>query len=526
MAELSIENNRSGNTRSRSTNGRASLPVFSGLGKLPPRALEAEQAVLGALMLEKDAIPGIIDLLRPEAFYEPAHAAIYEAILLLYSDSSPVDLVTVKNRLQQMGQLEKAGGPLYIVELTAKVASAAHVEFHARIIIEKFIQRELIRVADRVVKDAFEDTTDVFELLDSTERDIFQLSQSNLRRNFQDMPTLILQTIKRLEELEKKDAGVSGVPSGFPALDQYTSGWQPSDLIIIAARPSMGKTAFILSTARNSAMLYHKPVAIFSLEMAAQQLVQRLICSEAEIDAQKLRTGKLTSSEWVIMNSRIKDLNNAPIYIDDTPALSIMDLRAKSRKLKSEKKIELIIIDYLQLMTAGQGVKAGNREQEIAAISRALKELAKELMVPVIALSQLSRQVENRPAKDKKPMLSDLRESGSIEQDADMVMFLYRPEYYKIETDDNGNSTHGLGQVIIAKQRNGPTGEVDLRFIKEYAKFIPLEENYYATHNSETPKSFSPSDRFNSGENSVTFPSKMNNMDLDEFEGDMKDVPF
>jgi len=515
------------------TSGK-NTPLPQGMGKLPPRSLEAEQAVLGALMLEKDSITGILDLLKPEAYYDDAHKVIYSAIIKLFGDSKPVDLVTVKNQLQSDGTLEIAGGPLYLVELTSKVASAANVEYHARIILEKFIQRELIKISDKVIRDAYEDTSDIFDLLDSTEQQIFSLSQTHLRRNYMEMAHLVAITLKNLDELRKKDSATTGVPSGFEELDELTSGWQPSDLIILAARPAMGKTAFVLSTARNAAVRFKRPVALFSLEMAAHQLVQRLICSEAELDAQKVRTGKLQAYEWQQLNSKITDLTQAPIYIDDTPALSIADLRTKCRKLKSEKKIELIIIDYLQLMTAGNS-KGGNREQEIASISRALKELAKELNVPVIALSQLSRQVENRP--DKQPQLSDLRESGSIEQDADMVMFLYRPEYYGITEDPvSKESTLGLGTVIIGKQRNGPVGSVNLQYIGKYAKFTSLSganKAAYAAQDSsdvmEKPQ-FTPSDRLNdSPSGTITRSSKMNDPEEDDYSGsfdDMKEVPF
>jgi replicative DNA helicase len=516
MAEISSTEKSKTSARSGAPRGNA---IMHGLGKIAPRALEAEQAVLGALMLEKDAISNVLDLMTPEAFYEDAHRFIYEAIVKLFADSKPVDLITVKNQLQLDGNLEKSGGPLYIVELTSKVASAANIEYHARLIIEKHIQRELIKISDAVIRDAYEDTTDVFDLLDSAERNIFELSQTNLRRNFQDMGNLIAATLKHLEKLKKEDSAISGVPSGFEELDNITAGWQASDLIILAARPAMGKTAFVLSIARNAAVKYNRPVALFSLEMAAQQLAQRLMCSEAELDASKVRTGRLAPHEWTQLNEGVKELSKAPIYIDDTPALSIMDLRTKCRKLKSEKNIEMIIIDYLQLMTAGNS-KGGNREQEIAHISRSLKELAKELNVPVIALSQLSRAVEQRP--NKEPQLSDLRESGSIEQDADMVMFLYRPEYYNIMQDESGNSTAGMGKVIIGKQRNGPVGSVDLNYIGMYAKFTSLSERKYTPMSSggdsgfmDTPK-FQPSDKFSGNQpQTKTFSSKMNADDVD-----------
>ncbi|MCS7074252.1 MAG: replicative DNA helicase, partial [Bacteroidia bacterium] len=425
-------------------------------GKVPPHALDLEMAVLGALMLEKEALSRVIDIIKPEIFYAPKHKIIFEAILTLFQNSEPIDLLTVTNQLKLMGKLDEVEGPYYIAKLTSQVASAANIEFHARIVAQKYLQRELIQIAGETLRDAYEDTTDVFDLLDRTEQALFSLSETNLRRNYSPMNELVIKTIKRLEEIKGRGDGITGIPSGFRALDQLTAGWQPSSLIIIAARPAMGKTAFVLSVARNAAVLYKKPVAFFSLEMAAIELSQRLICAEAELDAQKVRTGNLEDYEWEQLNAKVGELSKAPLYIDDTPALSLFDLRTKCRRLKAEKNIELVIIDYLQLMR-GDVSKSGNREQEIAGISRALKELAKELNVPVIALSQLSRAVESRGG-DKKPMLSDLRESGSIEQDADMVMFLYRPEYYGFQTLEDGTPTEGICQVIIGKQRHGPVG--------------------------------------------------------------------
>jgi replicative DNA helicase len=450
------------------------LPPQSNPGRIPPQALEMEQAVLGALLLEKDALNKIVDVVRPEMFYKEGHKLIYEAVNELFQNSEPIDLLTVKNHLSTKGKLEVAGGIFYLTELTSKVASAANIEYHARVIAQKFLMRELIKIGDTIVHGAFDETTDVFELLDSSEQGLFSLSETNLRRKYQSMNDLVAKTLKDLESLTGNETGVTGVATGFTVLDQMTSGFHGSELIIVAARPAMGKTAFTLSMARNAAVKYGVPVAFFSLEMGATQLVQRLLCGEAEIDAQKMRTGRMEQREWQQLHSRIGALSKAPIYIDDTPALSIMDLRAKGRRLKAEKDIGMIIIDYLQLMQGN--VKAGgNREQEIAGISRSLKELAKELDVPIIALSQLSRAVETRGG-DKKPMLSDLRESGSIEQDADMVMFLYRPEYYGLTTYEDGSSTQGVAEVIIAKQRSGPVGDVRLRFINQYAKFTNLEE--------------------------------------------------
>lgn len=490
-------------------------PAFRG-GRIPPQAVEMEQAVLGALMLEKDALTKIIDVIRPEMFYKDAHREIYEGIYTLFQNSEPVDILTVKNFLSLGGKLEMAGGVYYLTELTAKVASAANIEYHARVIAQKFLLRELIKIGDGIANDAYNETTDVFDLLDKTEQDLFALSETNLRRNYLPMSDLVISTLKRLEEMKGTESGVTGVATGLHALDQMTSGFQPSDLIICAARPAMGKTAFTLSLMRNSAVVYGVGVAFFSLEMAATQLVQRLICGEAEIDAQKVRTGRLERYEWEQLNSRIGSLSKAPIFIDDTPALSIMDLRAKARRLKAEKNIGMIIIDYLQLMT-GNTSKGGNREQEIAGISRSLKELAKEINVPIIALSQLSRAVETRGG-DKKPMLSDLRESGSIEQDADMVMFLYRPEYYGLTTYEDGTSTHQVAEVIIAKQRNGPVGDVRLQFINKFAKFTNLSDS----SNEANLRQFNMGNEQQGNSGTITMPSKMNDM---EFGGGM-DVPF
>lgn len=486
-------------------------------GRIPPQALEMEQAVLGALLLEKGALNRVVDVVRPEMFYKDAHQVIYQGVNELFQNSEPIDILTVKNWLSQNGKLEVVGGVYYLTELTSKVASAANIEYHARVIAQKYLMRELITIGDDVVEKAFDETTDVFDLLDDTEKKMFELSETNLRRNYMPMSDLVVSTLKRLEGLQDQEGGVTGVPSDFRMMDAMTSGFQPSDLVIIAARPAMGKTAFTLTVARNAAVKYGVPVAFFSLEMAATQLVQRLLCSEAEIDAQKVRTGRLERYEWEQLTTRIGNLSKAPIYIDDTPALSIMDLRAKGRRLKAERNLGMIIIDYLQLMTGSS--KAGSREQEIASISRSLKELAKEINVPIIALSQLSRAVETRGG-DKKPMLSDLRESGSIEQDADMVMFLYRPEYYGLTTYEDGTSTQGMAEVIIAKQRNGPVGDVRLQFINKFAKFADLNDS--AMEQSLAQMGI----QMDSNKNTITMPSKMNDEGgKSEGEGDFN-FPF
>ncbi|HIA07320.1 MAG TPA: replicative DNA helicase [Flavobacteriales bacterium] len=476
-------------------------------GKLPPQALELEEAVLGALMLEKDALTDVIDKLKPENFYKEVHQKIYQAICDLFSKSEPTDYLTVINELKRNGDLEVVGGPYYITQLTAKIASTANTEFHAHIILQKFIQRELIRISSGVIEEAYDDTIDVFDLLDNAESKLFEVAEGTIRGAPKKMTGLISQVLKRIEEAKNHKDGMSGVASGFTRLDRLTNGWQKADLIIVAARPAMGKTAFVLSMARNLAVEFRKPVAFFSLEMSSLQLVMRLISNETELDAEKLKRGQLTMAEWEQLHAQIDKLSDAPLIIDDTPALSVFELRAKSRKLMVKHQLELIVVDYLQLMTTGTEGK-GNREQEISLISRSLKSIAKELNVPIIALSQLSRAVETRGG-DKRPMLSDLRESGAIEQDADIVIFLYRPEYYGIDEDDAQNPTNGIAEVIISKHRNGQTGTVKLKFIDRLAKFKSLDEfeTFDGSHNpyGSEPKTY-------------TAPSKMN--DEDEGEGD------
>ncbi len=441
--------------------------ISESLGKLPPQALDLEEAILGALMLEKNALTAVVEFLRPEHFYSEQHREIYTAIIDLFKASEPVDMRTVVAQLRKVAKLELVGGAYYIAELTSKVSSAANIEYHSRIIIEMAIKRDLIQIASQIHHDSYEDTTDVFELLDKAEQNIFKISDSNLRKNYDSMKSLMFQATQEIQEKRNHKDGLTGIPSGFSRLDRVTSGWQKSELIIIAARPGMGKTAFVVSALRNASVDFNFPVAIFSLEMASLQLVNRLISAEAELDSEKIKKGNLADFEWQQMVHKTKRLSSAPIFIDDTPALSILELRAKCRRLKAEHNIQLVVIDYLQLM---KGEASGNREQEIASISRALKGIAKELNVPVIALSQLSRGVETRGG-DKRPQLSDLRESGSIEQDADIVMFLYRPEYYKITVDEEGMPTQGMAEVIIAKHRNGSLENVKLKFIGKYTKF-------------------------------------------------------
>ena len=456
------------------------------LGKLPPQALDLEESVLGALMLEKEALTNIIDILKPENFYKDAHKEIYQAIIDLFNNSQPIDLLTVTNQLKKNGTLDIVGGSYYVTKLTTRVNSASNIEFHSRIILEQSIKRELINISSKVQKDAYEDTIDVFDLLDQTEQSLFDVSESHIRKNYKKVQNLMKEAIDELETKKEKKDGITGVPSGFIDLDTITSGWQPSDLVIIAGRPSMGKTAFVLSLIRNASIDHNLPMGIFSLEMSSLQLVNRLISSEAELDSDKIRKGNLKDYEWQQLLHKTDLLQKAPIFIDDTPALSILELRAKARRLKSQHDIQCIIVDYLQLMTSEYGKTSGNREQEIASISRSLKAVAKELNIPVIALSQLSRAVETRGG-DKRPVLSDLRESGSIEQDADMVMFIYRAEKYDITEDEDGESTIGVAELLLRKNRNGPTGKVKLKFVERFAKFV--DKNYIDSSESITLKS-------------------------------------
>ena len=485
-------------------------------GRVPPQAIDLEEVVLGAMMLEQNALTNIIDILKPEVFYKEAHQKIFSALFDLFSESEPVDILTVTQELKKRGELDVVGGSYYISQLTNRVASAANVEYHARIILEKFLQRELIRISSDIIKDSYEDSMDVFDVLDKAEKELFAVSETNLRRSYDDMPSLVTEAVKQIESARLQEGHISGIPSGFTALDRVTAGWQKSDLIILAARPGMGKTSFVLSMARNMTVDFNKPVAVFSLEMSGVQLVTRLIASEAQLKSDNLRRGDLKDYEWEQLNSRIKTLTDAPLFIDDTPALTVFELRAKCRRLKARHDVQLIIVDYLQLMSAGNDGR-GNREQEISNISRSMKSLAKELNVPIIALSQLSRAVETRGGS-KRPILSDLRESGAIEQDADMVLFIYRPEYYGLMEDEAQNSTEGLAELIIAKHRNGALEDIPLRFIANFAKFTDYESSGF-----DNIEPLSPSDSFeDSSVKTVTLPSKMNNDDNQ----DNEDVPF
>ncbi len=484
------------------------------IGKLPPQAPDLEEAVLGALMLEKNALSSVIDLLKADAFYVEANKRIYDAILQLWKDRQAVDILTVTNQLKKTGELEIVGGAYYISKLTNRVVSSANIEFHARIVLQKYIQRMLIQTSTETIRSAYEDSTDVLELLDKAESSLFAIAENNIKKNYAKMSDLIEEAIQQIESAKSQEDGISGIPSGFTDLDKVTAGWQRSDLIILAARPGMGKTAFVLALARNAAIDFNKPVAFFSLEMSSVQLVTRLISGETGLKADKLKRGQLEAHEWQQLHSKITKLSEAPIFIDDTPALNVFDLRAKLRRLKSEQNIEMAVIDYLQLMTAG-GEGKGTREQEISTISRSLKAIAKELNIPVIVLSQLNRQVETRGGTNhnKRPQLGDLRESGAIEQDADMVMFIYRPEYYNITQDDNNRDLRGLAQIIISKHRNGSLEDVDLKFVAENAKFED-----YSYNSSNFTGIIEPNDDFidRASAPSITVSSRMNDMNNED----------
>lgn len=466
-------------TLSSLTHGNFARELSISDGKMPPNAVEFERLIIGTFLIDKKGLDYSIDLLQSDVFYDPRHQIIFSAILKLYEGNHPVDLMTVIQELKKDGNLSSAGGDHYIIELTMGVSSSAHIEYHVRVVLEKYILRSLINVSANVIDNSYKESTDVFELLDKAEQSFFEITNGTIKKGFDTANTLVKQAIDTIKSLRDKE-GLSGVPSGFSAVDKETGGWQNSDLIIIAARPAMGKTAFLLSMARNIAVQHKIPLALFSLEMASVQLITRMIASETGISSEKLRKGTLSDDEWNRLFSNVSDLENAPLYIDETPSLSVFDFRAKCRRLVMQHGVKIIMVDYLQLMTANSGGKGngGNREQEIATISRSLKAIAKELNVPVIALSQLSRTVETRPGK--RPQLSDLRESGAIEQDADIVSFIFRPEYYKITTWDNDEEgmetgTENQAELIIAKHRNGATADVRLSFFKNIAKFADLD---------------------------------------------------
>jgi replicative DNA helicase len=450
------------------------------IGKLTPQAVDFEEAVLGALMIDGNAVSIIIDFLDYRMFYKEAHQHIYKAIFELFTEMQPVDLLSVTNQLRKSARLEFVGGPSYLASLTNRVASSANIEYHARIVMEKFVLRELISKCSSIITEAYDESNDVLQTLDKAETELFNIIQNNFKRDSKELNVVVKKALDELTAMRNNEEGFSGVPTGIRAIDEKTGGWQKSDLVIIAARPGMGKTSFVLSIARNAAIDHHFPVAFFSLEMSATQLVHRLFAIESGIPSERIAKGKLSDSEWIILMDKISKLNVGNLIIDDTPALSIFDLRAKCRRLKHQHDIQLIIVDYLQLMQgeADAGGKAkGNREQEISYISRSLKALAKDLQVPVIALSQLSREVEKR-AGTKRPQLSDLRESGSIEQDADIVMFIYRPEYYKIDTFEDETPSQGLADIMIQKNRHGAVDDIRVRFQSQFTKFTDVGDTF------------------------------------------------
>ena len=429
-------------------------------------------------MVDSDAFSVVSELLKPETFYEPRHQKIYEAIRNMNMDERPVDIMTLNDELSKMGEIDKVGGVDYLMEISSQVASAAHVESHARILAEKYMQRQLIHFAGDIETKAYDSSVDVDELMQQAEGSLFQISQNNMKQDFTQVAPVVKNAVEILQRAASNKGGLTGIPTGYVGMDEITSGWQASDLVIIAGRPAMGKTSFALSIAKNVAVDYGVPIGFFSLEMNNVQLVNRLISNVCEVSGRKILNGQLDPSDWERLDKRIGRLTDAPIYVDDTPGLSVFELRTKARRLVREKGVKIIMIDYLQLMNAN-GMKFGSRQEEVSTISRSLKGLAKELDIPVLALSQLSRNVENREGLEgKRPQLSDLRESGAIEQDADMVLFVHRPEYYHIYQDEKGNDLHGMAQIIIAKHRKGATGDVLLNFRGEFTRFQDPSDAY------------------------------------------------
>ncbi|AUI56674.1 replicative DNA helicase [Prevotella jejuni] len=464
------------NSNSKSSRRSKQAPIDTTFGHLQPQATDIEKVVLGALMLDKDAFLVVSEIIKPETFYESRHEKIYEAVQSLNLQEKPVDIMTVVEELRHRGTLEEVGGAAYIVELSSNVASSAHIEYHAHILAQKFLARQLIQFASMIETDAFDETVDVDELMQKAEGTLFEISQKNMLQDYVQIDTIVEQAHQLLLKAAGSKDKLTGVPSGFHDLDKITAGWQASDLVIIAGRPAMGKTSFALSIAKNIAIDYRQPIAFFSLEMNNVQLVNRLISNVCSIPGNKILNGQLTPDEWERFDSNIRKMQGAPIYIDDTPGLSIFELRTKARRLVREHNIKVLMIDYLQLMNAN-GMRFNSRQEEVSTISRSLKGLAKELDIPILALSQLSRAVEQRdPKEGRRPQLSDLRESGAIEQDADMVLFVHRPEYYHILQDDHGNDLHGMAQIIIAKHRKGATGDVLLNFRGEYTRFANPED--------------------------------------------------
>ncbi|NUM80873.1 replicative DNA helicase [bacterium] len=454
--------------------------VIEFAGRVPPQALEVEEAILGSLLIDETALTKVADFLDESCFYKEAHRVIYGAMLKLYQAAQPIDLITVTEELKKENQLERIGGSYFLTGLTQKVPSASNIVHYSQIVLDKSRLRKLINVGSQIVTMAFQETEDASELIDNVEQQIFKISQDKSTQGFTALNPILHKAFEQIESFHHKPGGVTGITSGFKSLDGMTSGFQNSDLVIVAGRPSMGKTALVLSIARNVAVDAKKPVGFFSLEMSSLQLVMRLLCAEAQVDAHKVRTGMLPPNDWSKLSVSVGKLSKAPIYIDDTPGLNILELRARARRLKAEKQIELLVVDYLQLVSATTKSNA-TRQEEVAVISRSLKALAKELDVPILALSQLSRAVEQRGG-DKKPMLSDLRDSGSIEQDADLVMFVHREDYYATEAMER-QAELVPADLIIAKQRNGPVGDVKVGFIKKFARFVEID----LSHAQEVP---------------------------------------
>jgi replicative DNA helicase len=479
-------------------------------GRIQPQAVILEEAVLGAIMIDKDAFSSVVEVLKPDTFYLDKHKIIYDCMSDLFGKMQPIDLLTVHESLKKRGELDLIGGLDYLIELSNKVSSSANLEFHARIISQKYIQRELIRVSTGVIRDAFEDNKDVLEILDDAEKGLYNISDQNLNTGYKSISSLLVEAKKDIENASQNTGGLTGVTTGFRELDKITNGWQRSDLIIIAARPAMGKTAFVLSLAKNAAE-NGTGVGIFSLEMSSVQLVTRFISMDAGISSEKLRNGQMSSDEWTKLHNSVDRMSATPVYIDDTPAINIYELRAKCRRLKQNHDIGLIVIDYLQLMTGAPNEKRGNRQEEISAISRALKGIAKELNVPVLALSQLSRAVETRGG-EKRPQLSDLRESGAIEQDADIVSFIYRPDYYGVE-EAGFDEPKNLTEIIVAKHRNGQLGTVKLKFVAENVRFVDYEDdNFINDFGMASAMNF---DDGNLPSNIMVRPSKINTGEVD-----------
>ncbi|MCH5226882.1 MAG: replicative DNA helicase [Muribaculaceae bacterium] len=498
-------------------------------GKLPPRDTELEEIVLGACMLEKDAYMNVCDLLVPDSFYDPVNKKIFEAITTLGHNQRPIDMMTVTEQLRRNGTLEEVGGAVHIAELTARVYSSANLDFHASIVAQKYLARQLITFAANVETKAYDESNDIEELLQETESQLFTISQNQLKREVTQIDPVINLALEQIQNAANNESGLSGLKTGYRDLDKMTSGWQNSDLIIIAARPAMGKTAFVLSMAKNMAVDYNMPIAIFTLEMSNVQLIKRLISNVASLEGEKIKSGRLSPDEEDRLNKRIRTVYGAPLYLDETPGLSISELRTKARRLVREKGVKMIMIDYLQLMNA-TGMKLGSREQEVSTISRSLKALAKELDIPIIALSQLNRSTESR--EDKRPVLSDLRESGAIEQDADIVCFIHRPEYYTRATQDGeGNNIKGLAYLIVAKHRSGGVGDVKLHFISKYAKFENWDEGYEVMQETLAENKLKIESRMNYAEENISqFSDNLGNTGTPLPDGMMAsredDVPF